>query len=503
MANTKGSAENPLNVEDMPEPHAYIQIDSDDEVTELPVYAVPAASRARHKSKWNGTNSTLGSGSFSQQKSDSTEIYPRHTSSTQTSLGTVVLTLSDDDKPEVVRRLASRRTGTDNLSSGTKAATSSTGDKHPAVSRVQLPERTKTSEPSTRSIPPSRAILPSALEGCTVPQASSITTSATNRKEKTSPVVSLSVKSAAQGTTQSGAVNAAYDRFVHDTPQVEHPQERQEISTPDARSPTNIRARDGAPIQGINATRVDMSVQKLPYSQIGGRADPECEQTTSGRVKMNATSTSDRVTTINETGEVTRLPGSIQSSGKLGGSHALKVLQKPRAVKSAASPPRRKHSNRPILDSARNYAHSPSPVQVSSRSSCGVTPSDECRVDKGTSGKSRSNLDHQSADLRSFGVANRLPSNALLRDRNSVLAGVEAINMGAQLSASPAAPSPVLSSHEIPNTVHGTASMEPPRTQPTQLRSALLEKGNTEKALQAKLPSELIITTDDQGKWIP
>jgi hypothetical protein len=150
MADTKGSAENPFTVDDLPEPAQYIQIDSDGEVTELAAHAVPVSSRAhkRRNDSRHGTT-TPGIASFASRNARSIEREISRPPSTKPSSCATRARLRDNDELEEAAQQAPQQDKISDFTSEAKETRPSVSDRYSSVSSSRLPGRAKLDVSST------------------------------------------------------------------------------------------------------------------------------------------------------------------------------------------------------------------------------------------------------------------------------------------------------------------------------------------------------------------
>jgi hypothetical protein len=491
MSNTEGSADNPLSVEDLPGPAAYIQIDSDGEVTELPAHAVPVSGRARKrgKSSQDVTNTTPGQGSNGRNANSTEREYPRIPSA-KPDARAIIPNLSDDDGPGDAGQQNLPPNKTNAFSSAANTEMPSTSGQYLAVSKSHLPERTKLSGTSSSSFSISQASLPSAIRGQSFPHTSPNVPSISPGKEGKKSADILSVGLEARVPAQSAGIEAtSVDRLG----------ERQQRLVPYPHLPRELQTNT-RPLTPSNAAKNDTIVTKPPKSPIGSRADHGRERTTMGHVGRNATLEPARLDIANKTGKTTKPSELAGKERKTGGSGTPKLPQKPRAIKSAVNPPKRNlGSNGLDHRLARNNARSPGSEQTPSRSLSNEAHG-RYNVHKVPSEHHNLNVGGHQEDIEPSAVAKPPLSTASPQNSDSVISSAKPTSMGVHVSAIAAASSNILPSDKLPTTVCETPQVGPTQTQSGLLHSQQSQKAAGENVVQKEPLLALIRSHDDQGK---
>jgi hypothetical protein len=220
-----------------------------------------------------------------------------------------------------------------------------------------------------------------------------------------------------------------------DEPEVEH-RAVSHGSVPSLASHYQPGRTDSLVPQGSGANQVTLSEQKPSPSPIGDRADTNREQTAARRVIADATSTPMRVEKTTQVGKFTTSPGLSDKAHKSGEADVPKVPLKPRAVKRATSPPRRKpDSEQSTRCESRNHADSPGPVPVSNRHTDGGLSSRALEAGKRLSEASEIVSRQQEEDI----TLTKQARNTLPRNVVSAPIGIGRIDMGGQVSVLTAA----------------------------------------------------------------
>jgi hypothetical protein len=226
-------------------------------------------------------------------------------------------------------------------------------------------------------------------------------------------------------------------------------------------------------------------------SPIGGRADPEREQTTPRRVNADATSTARRKKNAGRpgtSGTPTRLPEGTQ---RIRDPNVSRILTKARAIKSATSPPTRRSgfgqltgTHRPASD----HAHSSSSAIVSKHISGRQASFAKRGPDSELSNKPETEIIPKNGHIGQSKVARSLPLDVL--HENSL---GEDTDMGAQVSEPGDLLASVSSPTELGNPQPGIRTSPPP----TCLSSSEVVEAQVDN--MAQLPPLESIDTDQLG----
>jgi hypothetical protein len=344
MADTKGSAENPFTVDDLPEPAQYIQIDSDGEVTELAAHAVPVSSRAhkRRNDSRHGTT-TPGIASFASRNARSIEREISRPPSTKPSSCATRARLRDNDELEEAAQQAPQQHKISDFTSEAKETRPSVSDRYSSVSSSRLPGRAK----------------------------------------------------------------------------------------------------------------LDVSSTGAPKSPIGNRAAAVQEQTTLGHVEQNATLEPTRADSIDRAERISKSPELVAKTRPTRILNTFKPSHKPRAIKTAASPPLRKlDTHRSKIRPARYHARSPDHAQGPREYPLISTSPGRNRGEEG-----------QFFESHIATVDDRQPAGRSSEDQGFTRPDVSSSKMGAQMSALTTSPVPVLSSEKPGCTTRETPIVCPPKPQ--------------------------------------
>jgi hypothetical protein len=352
MANTQGSQENPFCIDDIEPPRpphpgkgkakAYYELHDDKPPTELPVDKIPAVNRARDQGKSNRDSiNATGHRQFSYRRyANLTTNKTSRTPAAKHGVEDRVIIIDDDERyfvPQTPSEQLQRETGL--MSNETKAVL-------PSGSRAHV-------VPPVPSLPLSGLFSPRFGRPHALPHV----VQGAGEKEESIPTNLRPVDPVVNNTAQSPNIDVALAGSL---------QGSWRGATPISHRYNHHSNTGKAFPQGVNITPDDMVNQRSLAPPIGGRADSEREQTTSRRVKTNATSIPARVNITNEVEKTTGSPEVLERAHKGGDPPTFKMPSNPRAIKTASNAPWRPSGNeQSVHQSARNYAYPQSSAPVS------------------------------------------------------------------------------------------------------------------------------------------
>jgi hypothetical protein len=424
MANTLGSGENPVYIDDSDESTGLSHstrggiagnIDFDgDEPVEKPIGEIPSQIRVRSKRSFNRPTTI------------------RRSSAATPNTSTIIdLTLSDDESNDLNRHDTQQRSQAREGSSEVKAATTSRRRFHPVRPNI---------EPTAGTIPQSNLLAEQGKQSLALQPAPSSTQPKLLPRGTANAIGNPEGKSDASSSLQ------------HNRPKYDH---LQKVHLPPlGAAPGHLYLPDVGSGSKSSIPRVDIIDRNSPDSPIGGRAD-EREQTTLWRVEKNATLSSRRVNNTDKIGKPSPPPGRSERTHSSAGPRVSQLPLKPRAVKSAGSPPRRKAaSGRPPYRLARNHAHPSKSPPGSNEDLLGEDLSRERRLDKRPSTNSNTDPSDHRRNLGSAAVTHEvLPKETLS------FTDARHSNMGAQFSG-PTAPGPSSSDSLLAEAAEGMSNVE-------------------------------------------
>ena len=168
------------------------------------------------------------------------------------------------------------------------------------------------------------------------------------------------------------------------------------------------------------------------HSPIGGRADPEREQTTPRRVTVDATSTPRREKGTERSGTSRTPTRPTEGTRRIRDPNVSRIVTKARAIKSASSPPTRRSRFSPVTGTHRpasDHAHSSSSAIVSKHQS-----GEQASFVKRGLGSALSNKPNNESNPQDGHMGQNKVAESLLLDVPHESSRGEDTDMGAQVS---------------------------------------------------------------------